>query len=52
MNFNNYTIKSQEAVQQAHQLTQELEHQHIDPEHLFKAMLEVDEHAVLHGFSL
>lgn len=46
MNFNNYTIKSQEAVQQAHQLAQELEHQHIDPEHLFKAMLEVDENVL------
>ena len=26
MNFNNYTIKSQEAVQQAQQLAQELQH--------------------------
>ena len=46
MTFNNYTIKSQEAVQQAHQITQELEHQHIDPEHLFKGMLAVDEHVL------
>jgi len=28
MNINNFTIKSQEAVQQAQQLAQALEHQH------------------------
>lgn len=43
MNFNNYTIKSQEAVQQAQQLAQGFEHQTIENEHLFKAILEVDE---------
>ena len=43
MNFNNYTIKSQEAIQQAQQLAQSLEHQQIENEHLLKAIFEVDE---------
>ncbi|MCH7524858.1 MAG: ATP-dependent chaperone ClpB [Bacteroidetes bacterium] len=46
MNFNNYTIKSQEAIQQAQQLAQSLEHQHIENEHLFKAIFEVDENVL------
>ncbi|MDO6801626.1 ATP-dependent chaperone ClpB [Wenyingzhuangia sp. 1_MG-2023] len=44
MNFNNFTIKSQEVVQQAQQITQGLGHQQIENAHLFKAILEVDEH--------
>ena len=43
MNFNNFTIKSQEAIQQAQQLAQELGHQQIENEHLFKAITMVDE---------
>ena len=43
MNFNNFTIKSQEAIQQAHQLAQELGHQQIENEHIFKAITMVDE---------
>ncbi|RDK85444.1 ATP-dependent chaperone ClpB [Marinirhabdus gelatinilytica] len=43
MNFNNFTIKSQEAVQQAQQLAQGLGHQQIENEHLMKAIFEVDE---------
>ncbi|MDT0295199.1 ATP-dependent chaperone ClpB [Mesonia ostreae] len=43
MNFNNFTIKSQEAIQQAQQLAQELGHQQIENEHLFKAISMVDE---------
>ncbi len=46
MNFNNYTIKSQEAIQQAQQLAQSLDHQHIENEHLFKAIFEVDENVL------
>ncbi len=46
MNFNNYTIKSQEAIQQAQQLSQSLGHQQIENEHLFKAILEVDENVL------
>ncbi len=44
MNFNNYTIKSQEVVQQAQQIAQGLQHQQIENTHLLKAILEVDEH--------
>jgi len=43
MNFNNFTIKSQEAIQQAQQLAQEMDHQQIENEHIFKAILMVDE---------
>ncbi|MBT8278124.1 MAG: ATP-dependent chaperone ClpB [Bacteroidia bacterium] len=46
MNFNNYTIKSQEAVQQAQQLAQGFEHQHIENEHIIKAIFEVDENVL------
>jgi ATP-dependent Clp protease ATP-binding subunit ClpB len=46
MNFNNYTIKSQEIVQQAQQLAQTYGHQQIENEHIFKALLEVDENVV------
>jgi len=44
MNFNNYTIKSQEVVQQAQQIAQGLQHQQIENTHILKAILEVDEH--------
>ncbi|WP_034891187.1 ATP-dependent chaperone ClpB [Gillisia sp. Hel_I_29] len=43
MNLNNFTIKSQEAIQQAHQLAQEMGHQQIENEHIFKAITMVDE---------
>ena len=46
MNFNNFTIKSQEAIQQAQQLTQEYGHQQIENEHIFKAIFNVDEHVL------
>ena len=46
MNFNNFTIKSQEALQRAQQLAQELGHQQIENEHLFKAIGEVDENVL------
>jgi ATP-dependent Clp protease ATP-binding subunit ClpB len=42
MDFNKYTIKSQEVVQKAKQLTQELEQQQIEIAHVFKAILKVD----------
>ena len=38
MNLNNFTIKSQEAIQQAQQLAQGLGHQQIENEHLFKSI--------------
>ena len=43
MNFNNFTIKSQEAIQQAQQLAQSFGHQQIENEHLLKAIFNVDE---------
>lgn len=46
MNFNNFTIKSQEAIQQAQQLAQSLGHQHIENEHIFKSISEVDENVL------
>jgi len=46
MNFNNYTIKSQETVQQAQQLAQELGHNQIENEHIFKAITLVDENVL------
>ncbi|WP_026753329.1 ATP-dependent chaperone ClpB [Sediminibacter sp. Hel_I_10] len=46
MNFNNYTIKSQEAIQQAQQLAQSLAHQQIENEHIFKSIFEVDENVL------
>ena len=43
MNFNQFTIKSQEAVQQAQQLAQEYNHQQIEVDHLLKAIFLIDE---------
>ncbi len=43
MNLNNFTTKSQEAVQLAQQITGELGHQQIENEHLFKAITQVDQ---------
>ena len=43
MNINNFTTKSQEAVQLAQQLAQEMGHQQIENEHIFKAINQVDE---------
>jgi len=43
MNFNNFTIKSQEAVQRAQQIAQGFGHQQIENAHVLKGILEVDE---------
>jgi len=45
MNFKNYTIKSQEAIQQAQQLAMSHKHQAIENGHLLKAIFELDENA-------
>lgn len=45
MNFNNFTIKSQEAIQQAQLIAQRLGNQQIENEHILKAIFEVDENA-------
>lgn len=46
MNFNDFTIKSQEAIQQSQQIAMGYGHQQIENEHLLKAIFEVDENAV------
>ena len=43
MNINNFTIKSQEAIQKAQLLTQVQGQQQIENEHIFKAIFDVDE---------
>ena len=43
MNFNNFTIKSQEAVQMAQQIAQGFGHQQIENAHVLKGIFEVDE---------
>ncbi len=43
MNFNNFTIKSQEAIQQAQQIAQSFGNQQIENEHILKGIFEVDE---------
>ncbi|MEO0506891.1 MAG: ATP-dependent chaperone ClpB [Bacteroidota bacterium] len=46
MNPNNFTIKTQEAIQQAQQITVGYGHQQIENEHLFKGISEVDENVL------
>ncbi|MBB4079633.1 ATP-dependent Clp protease ATP-binding subunit ClpB [Lewinella aquimaris] len=43
MNFNNFTIKSQEVLQRASEIAVGNQQQSIDPGHIFKAIFEVDE---------
>jgi ATP-dependent Clp protease ATP-binding subunit ClpB len=43
MNWNNLTIKTQEAIQSAQQLAHNYGQQHIENEHLMKAILDVDQ---------
>ncbi|SMO65797.1 ATP-dependent chaperone ClpB [Solitalea koreensis] len=46
MNFNNYTIKAQEAVNKASEITMGFQQQAIEPAHLLKGILSVDESIV------
>ncbi|GJH40420.1 chaperone protein ClpB [Capnocytophaga sp. HP1101] len=46
MNFNNFTIKAQEAVQTAQQLAQQYGHQELQNEHFFKAIEQIDENVL------
>jgi ATP-dependent Clp protease ATP-binding subunit ClpB len=48
MNFNNYTIKAQEAVQKASEIAVGNQQQAIEPAHLLKALLTVDENVISH----
>jgi ATP-dependent Clp protease ATP-binding subunit ClpB len=43
MNFNQYTIKSQEAVNKAVEIATANQQQAIEPAHLLKGMLSVDD---------
>ena len=43
MNFNNFTIKSQEALQRAQEITLGNGQQSVEPGHLLKAVFEIDE---------
>ena len=43
MNFNKFTIKSQEAIQKAQQIAMGMQHQQIENSHVLKAIFEVDE---------
>jgi ATP-dependent Clp protease ATP-binding subunit ClpB len=46
MNFNNYTIKAQEAIQHALQIASENNNSTIEPIHLLKGILSVDENVL------
>jgi ATP-dependent Clp protease ATP-binding subunit ClpB len=46
MNINNFTIKSQEVIQMAQQMAQEMQHPQIENEHLFKALTAIDENVL------
>jgi ATP-dependent Clp protease ATP-binding subunit ClpB len=43
MNFNNFTIKSQEAVQKAQEIAQAFQNQSIETSHLLKGVLTIDD---------
>ncbi len=46
MNINNFTVKSQEAIQKASEIAARNQNQAIEPAHLLKAMVSVDENVV------
>ncbi|TCK80697.1 ATP-dependent chaperone ClpB [Albibacterium bauzanense] len=48
MNLNNFTIKAQEAIQKASEITIGNQQQAIEPAHLLKALLIVDENVINH----
>ncbi|MDQ1150623.1 ATP-dependent Clp protease ATP-binding subunit ClpB [Sphingobacterium zeae] len=48
MNFNNYTIKAQEAIQKASEIAAGHQQQAIETAHILKALLSVDENVVSH----
>lgn len=50
MNFNNFTIKSQEAIQYAVGLAQNKGHQQIEPQHIFMGLLETGENILKYIF--
>ena len=46
MNLEKYTVKSQEAIQKAVQIAQGMDNQVIEPGHLFRGILEVDDNVI------
>ena len=46
MNFNNFTTKSQETIQLAQEIAQGFGHNQIENEHIFKALIKVDENVL------
>ncbi len=46
MSFENFTVKSQEAIQKALEIATTKQNQAIEPVHLLKAILQVDDNAV------
>ena len=46
MNFNNFTIKSQEAIQKAQEIASGHQHQAIENIHILKALMTVDENVI------
>jgi len=46
MNLNNFTIKSQEAVQEAVQIALKNGQQAIEPAHILKALIQTDENVI------
>lgn len=46
MNLNNFTIKSQEAIEKAFQIAQAQNHQAIEPAHILRGVMEADESVV------
>lgn len=48
MNFNNYTIKAQEAIQKATEIVTGHQHQAIEPAHVLKGLLMEDDQVVNH----
>jgi|TARA_B110000967_G_scaffold161228_1_gene167311 ATP-dependent Clp protease ATP-binding subunit ClpB len=46
MNFSNFTTKSQETIQLAQEIAQRFGHNQIENEHIFKALIQVDENVL------
>lgn len=46
MNFNNFTIKSQEAIQKAQEIASGMQHQAIENIHILKGLITIDENVI------
>ncbi|MFN0274241.1 MAG: Clp protease N-terminal domain-containing protein, partial [Chitinophagales bacterium] len=46
MNLQNFTIKSQEVIQQAQQMAMQFDHQQISNEHILKSLLGGDDEVI------